>query len=57
VNDTISWGTAKTFTIGTSEAIDVHVSGRMHAIKFESDTDIEWNLSGYDVEVRHIGNH
>lgn len=55
VDDDPTYGTAKTFIIGTSEFIDCQVSGRLHALKFESTTDVHWRLHGYDAEVRPAG--
>lgn len=45
------------FTIGTTKKIHCLVSGRLPAIKFESTTDLEWRLHGYDVEVKQIGKY
>lgn len=55
--DAVVWSAAKTFTIGTSRFVDFTVSGRMHAVKIESTTDVHWRLAGYDAEVRDIGRH
>lgn len=55
VNGTITWDSGSSYTIGTSDFLDVLVAGRMFALKFQSTTNISWKLSGYDVDVKPIG--
>ena len=45
------------FTIGTTKKINCLVSGRLPAVKFESTTDVDWRLHGYEVEVKQIGKY
>ena len=57
VDGPVSWEAPETFTIGTSDFVDIQAEGRLHAIRFESDSDIEWKLHGYDVDVVSVGEH
>jgi hypothetical protein len=43
------------YTIGTSRQIPCRVSGRLFALKFESTTNIDWQLAGYDMDVKQVG--
>lgn len=52
---TVTWSTAKPFTIGTSTKIDILTSGRLIGIKFQSTTNISWTLNGFGVEVDVMG--
>ena len=51
-SDPIYYG-ARAFTIGSSEFLDFSgiPASRIHALKFESNTNIAWKLHGYDVDV------
>lgn len=51
----ISWQTPVNFTIGTSNFIPCRANGRLLAIKFESVTDIDWRLHGYELDVKKAG--
>jgi hypothetical protein len=51
----IAWGTAQPFVIGSTEFLDPLIEGRMHALKFESNSNIEWKLEGYDIDVSSTG--
>lgn len=55
----VSYGPAQAFVIGETEFCDFADSetARIHAVKFESNTDISWRLSGYDVDVIYRGKH
>lgn len=50
-----TWGTAQTFTIGTTTHLDVRASGRLFAIKFASTTVGMWALQGYDLDAVFVG--
>ena len=54
IDETVTYSSAIPFTIGTDYRINCNVEGRLLAVKFESTTDIEWKLHGYqlDVELR-----
>lgn len=47
----VSWLPQRDFIIGTTRHIDVRVNAPLLAIRFESTGDIDWKLSGYEVEV------
>jgi hypothetical protein len=45
----VTW-TTNNFTIGTTEKIDIRVNDFYHALRFSSNTDVEWSLLGYEIE-------
>jgi hypothetical protein len=49
---------AQAFVIGKTQFLDFGGSeaSRLHALKFESDSDIQWKMNSYDVEVTDRGN-
>lgn len=53
IDGAVTWGSSVNFTIGTNQFVDppVALTGRLHAIKFQSTTNIEWRLHGYDAEI------
>jgi len=53
--DMITYGPSQVFTPGVDDFLDVSVSGRLIAVRFESNTDVGWNLEGYDLEVEVTG--
>jgi len=53
--DAISWSGPFPFVIGTDRKIDCSVTGRYMAIKFETTTDVSWQLSSYDLDVVPMG--
>lgn len=44
-----------TYTIGSTRQIGCRVSGRLLAVKFQSTTDIDWRIHGYELAVRKQG--
>lgn len=52
----IRW-TKKTFTIGTDKYVTCLVKGRYIAVKFESTSNITWNIGSYDLEVTPAGKY
>ena len=54
-DSTVSWSTAKPFVIGQDYKADFQVDGRFLAVKFESDSDISWQLHGYAIEYEDRG--
>jgi len=50
LEDTIAWEGPFNYTIGTSHKIDCRVSGRIISIRFESNTAITWDLTGYAID-------
>lgn len=55
IGGAITYESAKTFTPGTDEYIDAAVNGPLLAIRFQSSTDVAWELHGYDMEIEVIG--
>ena len=55
VDTPVSWDESYDFVIGTDDHVDCALNGRLFAVRFESSTDIEWRLHGYDVDVQPAG--
>lgn len=51
----VTWQSPVNFTIGTDKFVPCLVSGRLLAVKFESVTDIDWRLHGYELDVSKAG--
>lgn len=51
-DDAVTWSGPFSFTPGTDEKIDCRVNGRYIGVRFESTGNVEWSLSGYDIEYR-----
>lgn len=60
IDGPITWSTAFPFVIGTTEYCDF-IGGcdaaKLHALRFESTSNIQWKLDGYDVDVVPTGSH
>lgn len=54
-DQTTTWSTAKAFVIGTDYKIDSLVDARLPGVKFESDSNIEWRLHGYELDIEVTG--
>jgi hypothetical protein len=52
--DTVSWKGPYPFTIGSDRKVNVRASGAIIDIKFESDTNIEWSMPSFAINV-HVG--
>ena len=52
----IVWGTAQPYTIGSTQKLDVLATGRLLALKFSSNSLIDWKLHGYELDVDFGGN-
>lgn len=57
IDGTVTWQSPVTFTPGTDQYVDVSVSGRLIAVRFESLADVAWQLDGYDIEVELLGRY
>lgn len=60
VDGPITYDTPFPFVIGTSEYVDslgTLPSSRLHALKFESTTNIQWRLEGYEADVVKDGSY
>lgn len=53
INGAITYSAAKPFVIGTTKFLDCSdvPASPLHALKFESNSDVEWKLDGYEIEV------
>ena len=51
----VSWSAPQTFTPGVDTKVDVTVSGKLTATRFESAADVAWELEGYDMDVNVLG--
>jgi len=51
----ITWGTPVTFNPNTQSKVSVRGTGKYYAVKFESDTDMDWELDGYALDVKNVG--
>lgn len=43
------------YVIGTSVGVDILQAGRLLALKFQSVSNLEWRLNGYEVDMRPMG--
>lgn len=57
IGGSVEWAPPQVFTIGESEFVDSDMTGRLHALKFESVSNIDWRLHGYDVELADRGRY
>jgi len=56
-NGPVTWNTPRPYVIGTTEFIDMRATGRLHCLRFESNTDISWRLRDYEVDVVPVGKY
>lgn len=54
LDDAVTWETAQNYTIGTTRWLDFRTTGRYMAVKFLSDSDIQWTLTGYDIDAEAV---
>lgn len=52
---TITWQGPKAFNPSTQRYLDFTVGGRLHAVRFESNGSVAWEVHGYDIEVEPLG--
>lgn len=60
VDGPVTWQAAFPFTIGSTEYVDTIgdlPDAKLHALKFESTSNISWRLNGYDADVVPAGMH
>lgn len=55
IDGDVTWSSAKVYTIGASYKVDFNVDGRLIAVKFESTSNIEWRLHGYQMDIEISG--
>ena len=51
----ITWSAPVTFNPNTQSKVSVRGTGKYYAVKFESTTDMDWELDGYAIDVKNIG--
>jgi hypothetical protein len=51
----ITWNAPVTFNPNTQSKVSVRGTGKLYAVRFESTTDMDWELDGYSIDVRNIG--
>jgi len=55
VGDAVDWVESATFAMNTDEKVDVRVTGTVITLRFETDTDVNWELNGFGVEYDIVG--
>lgn len=55
MGDVLTWNGPYTFNTATDNKVDCLVSGREIGIRFSSSTDIQWSISGFDLDVANGG--
>ena len=50
------WKSAVLFNPDTQSKVSVRGTGKFYAVKFESATDMDWELDGYALEIDNAGN-
>ena len=50
------WKDAVLFNPDTQSKVSVRGTGKFYAVKFESSTDMDWELDGYALEIDNAGN-
>ena len=51
----ITWNAPTTFNPNTQSKVSVRGTGKLYAVKFESTTDMDWELDGYAIDVKNVG--
>ena len=51
----ISWNAPVSFDPNTQSKVSVRGTGKLYAVRFESTTDMNWELDGYSIEVDNVG--
>jgi|TARA_R110000824_G_scaffold91867_1_gene223182 hypothetical protein len=51
----ISWNSPVSFNPDTQSKVSVRGTGKLYAVRFESTTDMAWELDGYAIEVSNAG--
>ena len=55
INGAITWSDYQSFDPSTDYRLNFRVTGRLHAIEFQSEDDVSWKVSGYDVDYVQAG--
>jgi hypothetical protein len=51
----VTWNAPVTFDPDTQSKVSVRGTGKFYAVKFESTTDMDWELDGYAIDVKNVG--
>jgi hypothetical protein len=51
----ITWNAPVTFNPNTQSKVSVRGTGKLYAVRFESTTDMDWELDGYAIDVQEVG--
>jgi len=51
----ISWNAPVSFNPDSQTKVSVRGTGKLYAVRFESTTDMNWELDGYSIEVNNVG--
>jgi hypothetical protein len=51
----ISWSSPVSFNPDSQTKVSVRGTGKLYAVRFESTTDMNWELDGYTIEVDSVG--
>jgi len=57
IGGAVTWRATQNYTIGQTQKIDCLMSGRLLAVRFRSDTSLQWRLHGYELDVELGGNY
>ena len=55
LNGPIFWSEYQTFTPATDYKLNFRTTGRLHALEFSSQGDVEWKISGYEFDYVPVG--
>lgn len=55
IDELPNYGPSKPFTIGTDKYVDVDKTGKLLNLRFESNSNIHWRFSSYEVDVKPVG--
>jgi hypothetical protein len=51
----ITWNAPTDFNPNTQSKVSVRGTGKFYAVKFESTTDMDWELDGYAIDIQEVG--
>ena len=54
--ETVIWKSAVSFNPDTQSKVSIRGTGKYYAVKFESTSDMDWELDGYALEIDDAGN-
>lgn len=54
-DEAIDWSSPVSFDPNTDHKVDIRKTGRLFALKIQSDTNISWRLNGYNMPLKIVG--